>query len=58
MNALKVREAGAGPARPQGPADLERLIATIRAIKDADPTKAPECEPLLKWLKAHLRPAA
>ena len=46
------------PERPQDRADLERLIATIKAIMAADPAKAPECQPLLKKLKAHLRPAA
>ena len=57
MEALGARDAGATPARPEDREDLERLIATIKAIMAADPAKAPQCQPLLKKLKAR-RPAA
>ncbi len=43
---------------PQTKADLERLIATIKAIMAADPAKARDCMPLLAKLNAQRRPAA
>ena len=41
---------------PQSQADLERLIATLKAIMAADPVKTLDCKPLLDKLQAHLGP--
>ena len=39
--------------RPQGEADLLRLMATIREIAAKDASKAAECRQLLEKLKTH-----
>ncbi len=40
--------------RPQGEADLLRLMATIRDIAAKDASKAAECRQLLEKLKTHV----
>ncbi len=46
------------PVRPTDLADLERLIAQIKAIKATNAAKASTCQVLLAKLEAHLAPAA